>query len=676
MSSAMTDIALRAISVGRPGLWALTILFAALPAFCSGAENYYGFARVQQRITAEFASEDAAKQAQILICPLPEERKIAFTVRGDDTNGGHGKLAQTLGNYGFKAGFYLNDVDEKFVGGAGENFLAAGSSAGNHTLSHPRLPDLLPNKIFSEIVLHQARIESRLNTCSVSFTLPFTVLDNPTDPAGRTYITEALRRAGITISGDGFDHGLPPEEFFVANRLKWFNGADSNPQPAELEKAYQAAREVALKEQQPRIVAYGTHTQYSAAGLESLEKWLQMHKDDPEIWKCNPNEFAAYHYAALHAAPQAQPDGTSSVFTLTRFNAADLGAEVPLSVRFSQPPQRVRIEGKEIAASANGVYSLPAIGKTPQRVGWVRGQGQDAKFPGVQVQLKYDEQADRLLLKLENRTAAEVADLNLRFVLPLYWKDGVRQQALGRLTAGESKEVSVALGARQEARVYSDWDWSFICRLDFLQGESAGRIYVDLTQQRPLPDSDCPRDRVLVVGPIANTELTPQVLEHISQPQTALKDFGEKISQKWRKYNYQAEGYQEFLANAAWRGTPDKEHGQWNKETQEFFARKAPGSRLLVLDFEAPAVGEAVLFCPSHPTNLSQFYLNGEKKDFVWKNKWIAANECVIPVIAGRNRFVFVNPITSDWLAKQFGMTVQVRAKNGSTLLRCLPVLR
>ncbi len=676
MNGAMTDIASRAITAARPGLGALTVLFAALPAFCLGAENFYGFAQEQQRITAEFASEDAAKQAQILICPLPDDRKIAFTVRGDDTNGGHGKLAQTLAKYGFKAGFYLNDLDSKFVAGAGKDFLAAGSSAGNHTLSHPRLPDLLPNKIFSEIVLHQARIESSLNTCSVSFTLPFTVLDNPADPAGRTYTAEALRRAGILISGDGFDHGLPPEEFFIANRLRWFNGADSNPQPAELEKAYQAAREVALKEPQPRIVAYGTHTQYNAAGLESLEKWLQMHKDDPEIWKCNPNEFAAYHYAAVHAAPQAQPEGKSSVFTLTRFHAADLGAEVPLCVRFSQPPQRVRIEGKEIAVSANGVYTLPATGKIPQRVGWVRGQGEDAKFPGVQVQLKYDEQADRLLLKLENRAAAELTDLNLRFVLPMCWKDGVSQQTVGRLAAGESKEVSVALGARQEARVYSDWDWPFICRLDFLQGETAGRIYVDLTKQRPLPDSDCPRDRVLVVGPVANAELTPQILAQLSQPQNALKDFGEKVSQKWRKYNYHAEGYQEFLANAVWRGAPDKEYGQWNKETQEFFARKTPGSRLLVLDFEAPAAGEAVLFCPSHPTNLSLFYLNGEEKKFGWKNKWNAENECTIPVLAGRNRIVFVNPITSDWLARQFGMTVQVRAKADGAPLRCLPVMR
>lgn len=639
------------------------------------ADNFYGLPEYTQEITAEFLSEESAKQAQIVICPLPDDKKIAFSIRGDDSNGNHLALANILKKYGFKASFFLNEVDQKYADNIGRSFLTAGSSAGNHSLSHPRLPDLLPNKIYTEISTHQARIESQLDTTSVSFTLPFTVLDNPADTKSKGYIAEALRRAGIFVSADGFDHGLPKEEFYTANRLKWFNGADSNPDPEQLEKAFQATRDLALHDPAYRCIFYGTHTQYNAPGLANLEKWLKIHQDDPEIWKCNANEFGAYHYSYLHANPQPEIKGKIVTFRITRFSAADLGAEVPLSVKFTQTPVLVDVNGKKIAPSPQGICDIPCLGKLPQKVGWVREEGTDTKFPGLKLKLQFDEAGNKLILSLSNKTDKPLTNIVTMFKLPLYWTEGVHHNTLEKLPSEQTKEFSIALGAKQKEAVYKEGDWQFLARIDFQQGESAGRIYVDTIKKRKISDFDCPRDRGIVVGPIPDSILTQDTLSQLSRPTSTLKNFGEKSNEKWVTMNYQAEGYREFLINAAYRGPQDKAYWQWAKETQPYFSKKEKGSRVFILDFEATTTGEAILFCPSHQNNLSQFYINGAPMKFSWKNKWIANPECSIPVKAGHNRLLFINPITSDWQAKQFGMTVKVYYPTDKKDFNYLPIV-
>lgn len=638
------------------------------------AANFYSFTEYPQEITIAFATAGDASRAALDICPLPGDKKIAFSIRGDDTNKGHVWLARVLQKYGFKASFFLNEVDDKFAENEGKGFLEAGSSAGNHSLSHPRLPDLLPNKIYTELVIHQARIESRLDTTSVSFTLPFTVIDNPVDPAARQYIAEALRRAGIIVSADSFGCGLPDNEFFVANRLKWFNGADSNPQPEMLEKSFREAREIALTDPLKRCVFYGTHTQYSKEGLPNLEKWLQKHKDNPEIWKCNANEFGAYHYSYLHADPQKKVSGNNAVFTLTRFNTSDIGALLPLSVRITPTPVSVSVGGHSITPSADGIYQLPGIGNNVEKVGWIHEGGEDAKYPGVQMKLKFAEKENKLVLSLTNKSEKELAGVNVLFKAPMYWTTGVYNQQLARLPAGQSRELTVELGEISKDLLCNVGDWQFLVKADFNQGDSQGRLYIDTLIKREIQAQDCPRDRAMIVGPVADSLLTPEFLSSLSLAENPVKNFGSKRSEMWTILNYQNEGYREFLVNAAIRSSQDKGYWEWTKETQPYFSRKEKGSRLIILDFNAATDEDAVLLCPSHPNNLSAFYLNGTVQSFVWKNKWSPSPECAINVKAGHNRLVFINPITSDWLAKQFGMSLKIYSKIDRKEYRYLPI--
>lgn len=641
----------------------IAVLACALPAvqLKSGEadRNFHNFPEIRQTVTVEFATPEAAAKAALELCKLPDDRKIAFTVRADDANPRHQALALRLQKYGFKAGMLLNTVEERSLPQFKEA-LNAGTSAGNHTSDHFVLPELMPNSVYDQIAIHQAEVESKLDTCSVSFTLPFCQAETPLDPKAATYLAEALRRAGIFASTEGSNpYHFPEEAYFSSLRMRWFQGADSNPDPDAMEKSYQEAVAKAVNDPRVPRISYGMHTQYSDTGFDNLEKWLARHRDDADLWKCNENEYGAYRYSFHRAKPTAKVTGRTVTFTLNRISAADLGSDIPLSVRFSGKPQKVSIDGTRLIPSANGIYHLPAVGSLPKIVERTDGSGNCAKFPGLSGKLEFDQKANRLKLTLTNRTGKMLTHLTVRTLAPLFWESGIYHLDCGSLPDGKSVPWTIDLGSTVPDPLCAQGDFRFLARCDFELGGRAARLYVDGFYPNPAPEQDCPRDRALWVGPVANEKATPELLASLSMPSAPLPPFGERDNEKWMNINRFSPIYREFLINARYPSNAPG-YGAYYKETRQYFG-KHTGVRLFVMEFTAPEAGWATLVCRHWQTDLTEFHLNGKPGKFSWKNQWVANAECPIEVSKGVNRLLVVNPIKSDWLAMRLGVPIMVR---------------
>lgn len=643
-------------------LAAIAVLAGALPAMQlrsgEAGGNFHNVPEVRQTVTVEFATPGAAAKAALELCKLPDDRKIAFTVRADDANPRHQALAQRLQKYGFKAGMLLNTVEERFVPQFKEA-LKAGTSAGNHTRDHLVLPELMPNSVYDQIVIHQAEVESKLDTCSVSFTLPFCHAETPLDPKAVTYLAEALRRAGIFASTEGSNpYHFPEAAYFSSLRMRWFQGADSNPDPDAMEKSYQEAVAKAVNDPQVPRISYGMHTQYSDIGFDNLEKWLARHRNDADLWKCNENEYGAYRYSFHRANPTAKVTGKTVKFTLNRISAADLGSDIPLSVRFSEKPQKASIDGTPLTPSANGIYHLPAVGTPPKTVGRIDGSGNCEKFPGLSGNLEFDRKANRLTLTLTNRTGKMLNHLTVRALAPLFWESGIYPLECRSLPDGQSVPWTIDLGPTVSDPLCAQGDFRFLARCDFELGGRAARLYVDGVYPNPVPEQDCPRDRARWVGPVPNEKITPELLASLSMPSAPLPPFGKPDNEKWTNINRLCPIYREFLINARYPSNAPG-YGTYFKETRQYFGNRT-GVRLFVMEFIAPAAGKATLVC-RHWQDLTGFHLNGKPGKFSWKNQWVANAECPIDVNQGVNRLLIVNPVKSDWQAMQLGVPVTVR---------------
>lgn len=657
-------------------LAAVFVIGAPGAASAGDADNFHDFPEYPQTLRVEFADAAGAEAARLVVCPLPDGKPYAFTVRGDDSNGIHRKVAETLAAHGFKGGFLLNEVSPDYAEKTGRAFLAAGSSAGNHSRSHPRLGDLMPYAIFDEIVLHQARIESALDTASVSFTLPFGVADNPVDPATAGHVAEALRRAGIFASTEGKNlYRFPEDAYFGSRNLGWFEGYDSHPNIEKMEERFQEALADVRKAGPGARIAYGTHSYYrSDAGLAALGEWFAKHRDDPELWPCNDNEYGAYRYAFHRARPVKTVEGKTAVFTLRRLSAADLGSEIPLEVRLDggDAPLSVTLDGRALAATPeNGRWRLPGPGRVPQRIDFPPPGVESSKIPGLRLALDYDEGADGphgslLRLRLHNGGEQALEDVEALFTAPLRWKTGHHRQRLARLEAGETRILTCPLDeeeAPESTRIIGPA--SLLARVDFMREGTPLRIYAACRLEGEAPAAACPRDTALQVGPVPDEALTEEVLAALSKPSTPLAPFGPLSHEQWTHLDGRARGFREFVVTAQ-RVRPEQAddpagweaYRRWDEETRPYFQKKVKGSRLFVLEFTAEADGEAILACPTHPNNLSEFHLNGVRHEFQWRNQWNPLLEQSIPVNRGTNRLLFVNPITSDWTAKQFCLSV------------------
>lgn len=110
-----------------------------------------GFPSYEQQVTLTFASEEAAQQATCRVAPLPDNARLSFGTRWDDTSIRHVPKAKMLNEAKTKGTFYL-------VGGAkgmeelARTLCSLGHAVGNHTMTHPHALQLSPNAFFRQIL--------------------------------------------------------------------------------------------------------------------------------------------------------------------------------------------------------------------------------------------------------------------------------------------------------------------------------------------------------------------------------------------------------------------------------------------------------------------------------------------------------------------------------------------
>lgn len=476
-------------------------------------KNPLHFASYEQTFQVCFGSPDAAQRAQARIAPLPAGKKIAFTTRWDDSNPRHLDHARVLAANGLHGTFLLNDVTEETAEHFFRKAKELGSCFGNHGSGHPLFPHRTPNDLFVRVALHQAQIESMLDTVSVSLTLPCGRGGRydlcPEKVKART--GELLNRAGIYSYPETFpetDEFLcqTPDRCFGTHL---FRANDFAPDPELFRAGFEACREKGLGDPDRPRVTFGVHTWQSDAGFRTLSALYAEIAGRPEIWYCTENEYAAYRYNFYHAViEKTAVEDCCATFRIRRFDPAETGHASELAVRFSEKPVSAP-EGVILPESAG--YEVPA------KIDRTRSGEDSRKFPGLCVTLEKQEGANLFRIVVRNSSPHDLERMSLRLILPLKWKTGVHRIEVPLLKAGAAFGRLVDPGETDPDPLFEQDPAGADLRTDFTMNGTRGRIHTIVMFPYVERKRNVPRDVIRLAGPFPAGEAGEDVLVRASR---------------------------------------------------------------------------------------------------------------------------------------------------------------
>ncbi len=565
---------------------------AADPALLQSAEP-----TVADTLVVEFNSEQDAQNAQITPLELPVGKKLALASRWDDTNGEHKLMTKTLRENGWRATFFLNQVNQDYANDVVRQMVADGSSIGAHTLNHPSLSLVVPNAIFYQVLGNRVLLESSLDQCVNTFTFPNGLSGNLSDPSCMEKMAETLRRAGILGISEPkhvFDQLNMDKREMVACYL--FRADDRNPQLSVFEKEFQRGMEL-LKAGQldycgPFFVL-GVHAwqrQSGPDGFDRLSKIIATESNNPEYWYCNTNEYTAYRLSTLNSRFEKQAfsanqtktaaAGAQVQFQIERPNPAVLGAAVDLGLKITPVPKSARwVRGAEtesrsesspagetnaesgqvLPINSNGELMLPASGQTPAKIGLANASNGFvcSKFPKIRLETKVDIQKNVLICSLKNDSDALIGQPAFAFRVPLKWNRGIYtislKSACGKesLKPGEQSQWTVPLSEFSADSRFDDFQMYFVTQMDFCYVSDAkpvqARLYSETVVAQPPQDLPVPRDTAWFIGSVPGADITSGWLEKCSQPNASLISMGDTRVQTWRKVSNNKQNIQTAL---------------------------------------------------------------------------------------------------------------------------------
>lgn len=619
----------------------------------AGEKNGNGFPEFSQKIEVEFANAEDAQKAELQIAPLPFGKKVAWTHRSDDSDWRHVATAEHLHKYGFKTTCYLNGIDDKYRDGAIKKLKELGCGFGNHTLNHPNLAVLTPNRMFFEIAVHQATVEAATDMVSVGFTSPFCVTGAKQSANVQLFLGEVLRRAGIFSTAEGNDndyakhYGLKENEMFGNYYMPTMWKYDV----ASMDKDFPGAFDKAGKDpKQPRM-AFGMHSWQSPQQYATLDIAMDKYKNKPEIWYATENEYAAYRYGVTHAAPvKAAATGKNAVWTLTRVRSADIGAAIPLEIAFGVSPAAVKVDGKEIKANADGRYEIPGIGNIPAAIEKIdSGAGTSKKVPALSVSLAYEKKQDSLLFLVENQSGKDIENIFLTLKVPPEWVGGVWTHQVKTLKAGERKEFAQKLGEKDARAEAVGGDRYFIAKLDFDQDGKTYRLYTITEEKAERVMTSCPRDCSMWLGPVLDDAVSPENLAKYSTPGTVLPNVGEKLNEVW--VNTSSANDAPFKMELNYRD--NRINRMKSQDAKAIWDRgsKLKCVRFIAVDIDVAEAGDYYLI--GSRNGVRELWLNGKKTDYDRSNRWKEIDK-KFPLNKGLNRLIIVHNMADNrWQAEQ-----------------------
>ena len=514
----------------------VTVAAAGAAAWCAMA-NPLGFATYEREVRATFASPAEAAKAEMSIAKLPNCAKIAFTTRWDDCNPRHFPKRDMLNSIGYKGTFFMNG-DENFLKNDGKRLIEGGNALGNHTVHHPFLMKGSVSKMFSEVVLDRIAIESLTDFPVVSFTIPFNWASE--DPAKPGKLVRILCDSGTYVSSDWpiLDCGVGPDTWMPGHQ---FDCNDKTPNEWVFNDRLPKAVAKAMKGDYPKVT-FGMHSWCEGPGNDLQKKFLLSCAKNPEWFYGNDNEYGAHRYAGLHGkAVRKSVKGSEAVFTLTMFDPAQTGSDIPVSVMFSAKPSAVTVDGKAVA-EVRGTWPISHSRGGLALADAAKADGTFAKFPGLKVALKADEFAGTLAIDVANGSASDLSDVYLTVLPAPGWKVGRRTIDKGALVRGGTAAETIRLGER-----YDDPDrWEgpslYAVAVDFRQNGKACRAWATTTVKNPFVPAfgnharakTVPQEDVVKAGAPRTVSLNGTW--KVSVPQCSDKPWGEsKIEEvaKW-----------------------------------------------------------------------------------------------------------------------------------------------
>ncbi len=595
------------------------------------AANPLNFTEFTQTVEVRFNTPEEAQAAGLVFLPLPEDKKLAFSTRWDDTNPRHARMAELLTKYGWKGTFYLSRPSGNFNREVLPELTSNGHSVGNHTLSHPRLPLLLPNEVWREIHLNRLLVENASGTPVNTFVLPFCDYRNGFDADAEHTIGSALRRSGEIGSPEFFprleqEYGYPAGTF--ANSYL-FSPDDRDPKPElfdrrvtdGLKKVADPASGVG-----PHLTL-GLHTWQSDAGFATLGRCLERYARNPDWWYCNENEYAAYRYDRNHSKVVGKSvEGPVARFELSRIAPRTIGAAVPLWVEVTPAPA----DGKSRFALPP---APPALG-VPEKVGLLRNIGNQpaaesmmkAENAPVSIGFSIDFPKKILEYRLTNTGDSQLERPVVTFRQPPGRTRGAIRRELAALDPGHTLRLELPLGDETGREIDRPGPLLWSAQLDFATGGHPERVHATVEIDQPFRESASPRDTALVLGPLSRNSFTDSFLSAASKPDGEPPTLQDALHGRW----FKTEGGKELRPGVVRLRAAD---AGWKKSAQLLRNGNDPDLRLAALvEFHAPRAAAFRLF--TTPGEVEALYLNGRKLDF---DKQPPRE---IPVDAGLNRLL------------------------------------
>ena len=573
----------------------LSAIFSAISLTSFAKDDIYS-----QSITATFASPEDAEQATIRILPFPENKKIAYTTRWDDTNVAHRLTAEMLAERNMSASIYL--CGEHFSESHKKAFnkvLALGGALGAHCINHPHLENLLPNDIFREMALERAFIESNFDRCVVSFVLPYGTMSSPLDSKVAWYVGMSMVHAGFRFNPDSiipfkrrYNLSMPMYHSYT------FGIDDRNPQRSKMESNMKTAR-ARIKAKAEPVITLGIHSWQNAEARKRLGQYIDEFKSD-DFWYCNANQYVAYRTHALKSqAKKFAVNGNTATFELRRIPATNLGDDIAVSIEFSKKPTSVRVGGKEIS-DKNGYYNIEHYEnrKTPKKIGLIKfdeNKGEmleSNKFKGLKFAFDFDRENAIVSVKTSGDAWEKATGLRVRWIVPpCFDKPADSVMYNGKTTMTKKLKPNKMKGTEGFAKAFAEGNMLVMAQCDFIYEGTPARVWLTYVDKREVADSNGVRDRALQLGDFDASQNDVDTFKKFSMPETTLTDFA---GCKWTKKSNKA--MREFLID--FNGFKHMSKYK-NKEM----------SYLICADFQAERAGEHIMYSAS---KIKQAYVNGK----------------------------------------------------------------
>lgn len=303
------------------------------------------FPSYTQRVTATFANEVEAANAEVSIAPLPGGARYAFFCRWDDNREANLRKASMMDAVGVKGTFFLFGGD-KYLRTTGHRLIASGHAIGNHSLTHPSNMHELPAcEVFRQIALGKIALETNTDWTVNSFAMPWTRWREDSMPERHALFLRILADTGH-LWNDCHDAAT-------------FSANDREPDSARFHNGFAKASARAEASGGHLAAVFGIHADSDETGDAIQGQCIAECVPTGGVWRTHANAFAAYRYEAGHGCVTVvERRGRRVSFVVKRFAPAQLGYANSLELVFTHPPVSVECPTAETSLAGDGRWSL------------------------------------------------------------------------------------------------------------------------------------------------------------------------------------------------------------------------------------------------------------------------------------------------------------------------------